>query len=169
MMIRSPTSIIEPQPCAVLGTLYSSVTSKVATVTGVYDLLQVSPSASSNALDNKKAYPFFSRTHPSDGGAAKLLPKFMNEVLNVQKLAVVYIADDEYGLSYLNVIMDYAKANGLDVLPVPLTFYTEPSKEDLKEELRALLDSKLGYVVGVFFNNNYDPIMQAAGELGVVG
>jgi len=43
MMTRSPDSIAEPQPCAILGTLSSSVASKFATVTGVYDLLQVVP------------------------------------------------------------------------------------------------------------------------------
>eukprot|EP00979_Chaetoceros_neogracilis_P014762 scaffold4859_cov113-Chaetoceros_neogracile.AAC.1 len=167
MMTRSPNSVIKPQPCAVVGTEYSSVSGKFATVTGVYDLLQVSPGASSDVLDNKDAYPLFSRTHPSDRATAKLLPNFMNVVMNVQKLAVVFVADDGFGLSYIHFILDYAEENGLNILPVPLNFQHAPTKEDIKGELKVLLDSKLNYVIGVFFRDKYAPIMEAAGELGL--
>jgi hypothetical protein len=37
------------------------------------------------------------------------------------------------------------------------------------EELKVLLDSKLNYVIGVIFDNNYAEIMEAARELGVAG
>ena len=47
MITRSTASVSKPQPCAIVGTLYSSVSTKFATVTGVYDLLQVAPGASS--------------------------------------------------------------------------------------------------------------------------
>ena len=169
MMTRSPDSIVELQPCAILGTVSSSVASKFATVTGVYDLLQVAPGASSDDLDNKALYPLFSRTHTSDGGAAKILPKFMNEVMNVKKFAIVYIADDGYGLSYVNVVQNYARAKGFIVLQVPLKSNPATTKEDLMEDMKKLLDSNLNYVVGVFFKNNYADIMEAAGELGVAG
>mmetsp|Transcript_12756 Transcript_12756/g.23917 ORF Transcript_12756/g.23917 Transcript_12756/m.23917 type:complete len:922 (-) Transcript_12756:710-3475(-) len=169
MITRSPRSIAQPQPCAVLGTLYSTVSRKFATVTGVFDILQVAPSASSDVLDNEIAYPLFSRTHPSDSGAAKLPPKYLQEVLGVKHFAVVYISDDGYGISYLNVVLEYARANGMNVLSVPLTFFPTPSKDELKRELRVLLNSNLNYVVGVFFRNNYDVIMEAAYELGVAG
>lgn len=169
MITRLPDSIAQPQPCAVLGTLYSTVSRKFATVTGVFDILQVAPSASSDVLDNEIAYPLFSRTHPSDSGAAKLPPKYLREVLGIKHFAVVYISDDGYGISYLNVVLNYARAKGMNVLSVPLTFFPTPSKEEVKRELRVLLNSNLNYVVGVFFRNNYDVIMEAAYELGVAG
>jgi len=169
MITRSPKSIVEPQPCAVLGSIRSSVAVKLATVTGVYDLLQVSQEATSDDLDNKVLYPLFSRTHTSDAGSARLLPKFMNDVMDVQKFAVVYLADDGYGTSYLKVVQEYARENGLYVLPVPLTIYPTPTREELMEELKVLLDSKLNYVIGVIFDSNYAEIMEAARELGVAG
>ena len=169
MITRSTASVSEPQPCAILGTLYSSVSTKFATVTGVYDLLQVAPGASSDLLDNEVQYPLFSRTHPSDGGSAKLLPAYLKDVLNVTNFAIVYIADDGYGLSYVKVVQDYAKSHNMNVLSVPLTFYPHPTKEQIKSELQVLLESDLNYVLGVFFSDNYATIMEAAGELGVAG
>lgn len=131
MITRSPKCIAEPQPCAVLGTVYSTVAVKLATVTGVYDLLQVSQEATSDALDNKVLYPLFSTTHTFDAGSARLLPKFMNDVMDDQKFSVVYLADDGYGTSYLKVVQEYARENGLYVLPVPLTIYPTPTRKSL--------------------------------------
>mmetsp|Transcript_596 Transcript_596/g.926 ORF Transcript_596/g.926 Transcript_596/m.926 type:complete len:876 (-) Transcript_596:187-2814(-) len=169
MLTRSTASVFQPQPCAVMGTLYSSVSTKFATVTGVYDLLQVAPGASSDLLDNEAQYPLFSRTHPSDGGSAKLLPAYLQDVLNVTNFAIVYIADDGYGLSFVHVVQDYAKSHNTNVLSVPLSFYPHPTKEQIKSELEVLLKSDLNYVLGVFFSDNYAMIMEAAGELGVAG
>ena len=169
MMILRDNSSTKPQPCAVLGTLYSSVAKKFATLTGVYDLLQVAPGASSDALDNKSSYPLFSRTHTSDGGAAKLLPSFLKHDMNVKNFAVVYLRDDDYGDSYWSVINGYAAMNGMNVLPVPLRFYPRPTKEELMEQLKPLLDSKLNYIIGVFFSDNYALIMETAYEMGLAG
>ena len=169
MITRPASSVSEPQPCAILGTIYSSVSTKFAIVTGVYDLLQVSSGASSDLLDNEVQYPLFSRTHPSDGGSAMVLPHYLQDVLNVTNFAIVYIADDGYGLSYAKVVHDYARSHNMTVISVPLTFYPQPTKEQIKEELQVLLESDLNYVLGVFFSDTYSMIMEAAGELGVAG
>lgn len=52
MLTRNSNSISEPQPCAVLGSQISSVTSKMASVSGVFDLFQVSSSAMSTELED---------------------------------------------------------------------------------------------------------------------
>ncbi len=169
LMILRDNSSTKPQPCAILGTLYSSVAKKFATLTGVYDLLQVAPGASSDALDNQSSYPLFSRTHTSDGGAAKLLPSFLKHDMNVKNFAVVYLKDDDFGDSYWSVINNYAATNDMNVLPVPLRFYPKPTKEELKEQLKPLLDSKLNYIIGVFFSDNYATIMETAYEMNLAG
>lgn len=54
-MITRPSQDFErPQPCAILGSQISSVTSKLASLTGVFDLFQVSSSAMSTELENAK-------------------------------------------------------------------------------------------------------------------
>jgi len=53
MLTRDSNSISEPQPCAVLGSQISSVTSKMASLSGVFDLFQVSSSAMSTSLEDK--------------------------------------------------------------------------------------------------------------------
>jgi len=169
MIIRDPYDIDRPQPCAIVGTIYSSVSTKFAITTGVYDLLQVAPGASSDALDDKKQYPLFSRTHPADEGSASLLPKYLQDQLQVKNFAIVFVHTDGFGASYHKSVLQYAKQHGMNVLSVPITFYPEPTKQEIMEELKTLVDSKLNYIIGVFFFNNFEPIMEAAVELGVAG
>jgi len=54
-----------------------------------------------------------------------------------------------------------------DLIYYTLTCNPAPTKEDLMEDMKKLLDSNLNFVIGVFFKNNYADIMEAAGELGV--
>ncbi|GFH46577.1 predicted protein [Chaetoceros tenuissimus] len=68
--------------------------------------------------------------------------------------------------AYWSVINGYAAMNDMNVLPVPLP---RPTKEELMEQLKPLLDSKLNYIIGVFFSDNYAMIMETAYEMGLVG
>ena len=52
MLTRGPESFANPQPCAIFGSQISSVTSKMASLTGVFDLFQVSSSAMSTELED---------------------------------------------------------------------------------------------------------------------
>lgn len=63
VVTRPADSFAKPQPCAVLGSEFSTVTSRMATLSGVFDLFQVSSSALSSELDNLKQYPLFARSH----------------------------------------------------------------------------------------------------------
>jgi len=63
IMTRPSKSFVNPQPCAVFGSQISSVTSKLASLTGVFDLFQVSSSAMSTELENSVQYPLLARSH----------------------------------------------------------------------------------------------------------
>lgn len=63
MLTRPSKSVEIPQPCAVLGSQISSVTSKLASLTGVFDLFQVSSSAMDTELENDIQYPLLARSH----------------------------------------------------------------------------------------------------------
>lgn len=60
---RKSEAVDEPQPCAVIGGQISSVTSKLATLSSVFDVFQVSSSAMSTELENQNQYPLLARTH----------------------------------------------------------------------------------------------------------
>ncbi len=171
LITRKPSDTTKPQPCGIMGSIYSMVSVKLALITGVYDLMQISPGASSESLENTNQYPLFSRTHPSDGGAAELLPQYLHEVMNVTKFAIVYIADDDYGTDYYEVVQDYANKHNMTLLPIPLqiTLPVKKPEQEVKEKLRILKESQMNYVVGVFFRDSYELIMEAAVDIGVVG
>jgi ABC-type branched-subunit amino acid transport system substrate-binding protein len=171
MMIRDPNNPATPQPCAIVGTYYSAVSTKFAITSGVYDLLQVAPGASSDVLDDKKQYPLFTRTHPADSGSAMLLPKYFKEVMKVENFAIVYVDGDGFGASYLKVLQEYASNNEMNTIAVPVGDPTLPSTstEDIMEDLNIILENELNYVIGIFFFDSYKPIMKAAAELGVAG
>jgi hypothetical protein len=63
IMTRPSNSFVNPQPCAVFGSQISSVTSRLASLTGVFDLFQVSSSAMSTELENSVQYPLLARSH----------------------------------------------------------------------------------------------------------
>ena len=52
MITRPPGDFANPQPCAIFGSQISAVTSRLASLTGVFDLFQVSSSAMSTELEN---------------------------------------------------------------------------------------------------------------------
>jgi hypothetical protein len=175
IITRSPLSSsgaaepkMKPQPCAIMGTLYSDVSEKFATNTGVFDLLQVAPGASSEELQNKKQYPLFARTHPSDGGSARLLPEYLHDVMGVTKIVIVYV-NNNYGEAYYKIVQDYAKSKGITLLSVPIPSYPMATKDEIKELLKIVLKSQMNYIIGVFFSEDYDTIMEAAEEVGVAG
>jgi len=166
MITRDPGDVVNPQPFAVIGALYSTVSVKVATVTGVYDMLQVSPGATSEKLSDRKLYPIFARTIPSDAGSAKLLPQRLHE-MGAKYVNVVYVSND-YGNAYVNSIRKYAASVGMNITEVPIDGSAPLTKDTVKENLK-LLDSRINYAIGVFFREHYDVIMEAAAELGVAG
>ncbi len=63
IITRPPDSLASPQPCAVFGAQISDVTSKLASLTGVFDVFQVSSSAMSSELDDPDQYPLLARSH----------------------------------------------------------------------------------------------------------
>jgi hypothetical protein len=68
LITRSPQSVSEPQPCAVFGSQISSVTSKLGSLNGVFDIFQVSSSAMDTELENPTQYPLLARSHTVSEG-----------------------------------------------------------------------------------------------------
>lgn len=160
-----------PQPCAIIGTTTSDRSIKLGIVTGVYDLLQVSASATSANLDNIDNYPLFSRTTPSDTDQAQMIVRYLNEELKVNTFAVVFLVDLEYSLSYTKGLQKYAAENGMEVLLVPIKLLTDPKPtvEQVMEQMKVLKDEKINYIISPIHTSHYPKIMTAAGNEGLAG
>uniref|UniRef100_A0A6U6INS6 Receptor ligand binding region domain-containing protein n=1 Tax=Odontella aurita TaxID=265563 RepID=A0A6U6INS6_9STRA len=166
MITRSPNDVAMPQPCAVLGSSWSGTTKKMATVTGVYDLLQVTPSASSVALDNMGEYPLFTRTHPSDASMAELSVEYLHRILNVHFFAQLYI-DNDFGSTYHTAVVKRAAEYGMVVKSV--SFRPGAEMDEIEEALVQLKETGYNYFLGIFFSGDYERIMDKAAEVGVAG
>ncbi len=88
--------------------------------------------------------------------------------------AIVFVhTDGGFGTAYHKVVLKYAEEHGMNVKSIAITYLSDPerktSKEQIKRELQPLVESKLNYILGVFFFSNFEPIMEAAVELGLAG
>ncbi|KAL7872909.1 hypothetical protein AOLI_G00119800 [Acnodon oligacanthus] len=87
--------IQKPKVKAIIGTRYSEVSISVARLLTLYMVPQISTSASAEALSDRKRYPAFLRTVPSDIHQTKALAKFM-AYFGWDWVGVVH-GDDNYG------------------------------------------------------------------------
>ena len=89
---------------AVLGPTFSSVAKPTALMASAEQVPMLSYYASSPELSNNVTYPFFTRTYPSDGTAARLLTRVMYDgsVFEGWKHVAVMYRDDAFGRGYVN-------------------------------------------------------------------
>ena len=151
------------QPCAFLGSSWSSVTRKLATVSGVYDLPLVTSSASSVTLDDASEYPLFARTHPSDLSMAYLTMEYLVEELQITHIANFYI-DNAWGASYHNALLERAAQYG--TVTVASASYL-PGATDAEIQLALTQLQGYHYIIGVFYGADYERILEQAGPLGL--
>lgn len=163
---RQETDIQRPQACAIMGAAWYTVSQYMATVSGVYDLLQVSPSSSSMSLDSISQYPLFSRTHPSDEAKGSLAVEYFDKVLGIKNFGILFV-NSESGLAIQESIRSAAAERNMMARPV--SFPEDSSVDLLRNALLQLKESGLNYFLGVFFPLQYDYVMEIAAEVGVAG
>ena len=167
MVTRSPyNSLEQPQPCGVLGPSWSGVARKMASVTGVYDLLQVTSSASSVTLDDMVEYPLFARTHPSDEGFAQLSVSYLSEVLGTEFVGVLFV-NNQFGVDYNEQVVKYARAANMTVKSEPIPYGA--TEDEVRVALLRLKATGYNHFIGVFYAQHYDTTMKVAGEMGMAG
>jgi hypothetical protein len=163
---RTPGNVKVPQACAVMGAAWHTVSQSMATVTGVYDLLQVSPSSSSMSLDSMAQYPLFSRTHPSDEAKGTLSVEYFDKVLKIKNFGIFFV-NNELGLGLQKTVLDAAAGYNMTVKSV--AFPENPTEASLRNSLRQLKETGVHYFLGIFFPMSYDYVMGMAYEEGVAG
>jgi len=157
---------VKPQACAVMGAAWYTVSQSMATLTGVYDILQVSPSSSSLSLDETKQYPLFSRTHPSDEAKGQLAIDYFDMVLGTKNIGIFFV-NNEQGLALQETVIDAASKRNMTTRAV--AFPEEYDAASLRNALMQLKESGYNYFVGVFYPVTYEAVMEVAVEVGVAG
>lgn len=166
MITRDQNDLQAPQPCAILGASWSPITRKMATVSGVYDLLQITSSASSVTLDDAAEYPLFARTHPSDEGFAQLSVRYFKDVLKSDFVAVLFV-NNEFGVVYNEQVVQFATAANMTIHSesIPLG----PEEPDIRSALQKLQATGYNHIIGVFYPPDFQLIMEIAGDMGMAG
>ncbi|XP_038050260.1 metabotropic glutamate receptor 3-like [Patiria miniata] len=103
----------EPQTIGVVGTGSSATSTDVANLLGLFKVPQVSYSASSRVLSNKKLYPYFLRTIASDVNQAEVMAD-LAETMGWNYVAIIYTIDN-YGTPGVELLSDLLQARNVCV------------------------------------------------------
>ena len=156
----------DPRMAAMIGTTTSSITSTLAAQSGVFDLPQFSPSATSALLDNRYEYLLFGRTIASDDATAARLTGYLKNELDVSYIGMIYV-DDAYGGSFQQSMRQAVNLRNITMFSYALKPGSQ--KREVDRALTFLLDNNVNYIVGVFYPTDYELIMGQAWKLGLAG
>lgn len=169
---------------AVLGPTFSSVAEPTALIASAAQVPMLSYFASSPELSNNLRYPFFTRTYPTDGTAARILTRFLYDSSvfkdeDWNHVAVVY-RDDAFGQGYLGAMQDefddWTKTSGRSTSPLPANFktedvdtyytlrsfaFTEEEPESVKSALKLVKDSSYSIIVLVGASQSLATLLEA--------
>lgn len=159
-----------PYATAIVGTFRSAVSATMSILGGVNELMQVSGSSTSAALDNKVQYPFFARTTTSSHASANVAVDYLADVLGLTHFGILYVRDVA-GQSFADALkVAAAKKNpSLEVVSSSIAYKEDYTKDEIDGALRPLMDSGFRYFFVTIFPNQYRSIMPRAVELGIAG
>ena len=169
ILSRPSDAVDTPQPCSVVGGQYSDVTSKLATLSSVFDIFQISSSAMSTDLDNNDQYPLLARTHTDVAGFGEMSVSYLQS-LNITKFAVLF-PNDSYGLGFQKSILVEAIKYGMTTVSSPYLVLKDEDEFDIEIQnaLQVLKDSGFNYIIGAFYPNCLTRIMGHAYDMEIAG
>lgn len=171
MLSRDSNSISEPQPCAVLGSQISSVTSKMASVSGVFDLFQVSSSAMSTSLEDAVQYPMLARSHTDVGGFGEMSISYLKDNMGITNFGILS-PNDAYGQGFQKSVLEAAAGRGMN--GIAATYLPTLTSEDeldtnIRSALGILKESGCNYIIAAFYPELFSRIMGIAYDMGLAG
>ncbi len=159
---------VDIPPCVFLGSTLSIVAATTSRFTASNGYPQISGSSTSSFLDDVIDYPLFSRTTPSTKGHSRALIRYLHQELNLNQLAVVYVADS-YGYHYLEDLTEAAAElhNNFELESVSLL----PDLSNLSEAIAFVKSSGIDHVFVVFYGEymNDHSLMEEAIAQGAAG
>lgn len=97
----------------IIGPYNSEPNLVVASMTGFFEVPQLSPYASSDALSDKKRFPYFFRTVSPDRFMIKATVNFMKQI-GWEYISIIY-SEDEFGYNANKFVRKFAEQEGLCV------------------------------------------------------
>ena len=160
----------ERLPCALLGASRSAVSIPSATISGLKGVPQISPISTSSSLDDRKSYPLFGRTIPSDaGGTAAAAILYLRNKLGVKNLAIMYV-NDAYGDAYVQGLQDAAMEYAPDMKLHAIDFPFDITPEIVTKTVKNVKETQCRYIFSIMLSSvHYDEFMIEAYEQGIAG
>ncbi|RDD39883.1 Gamma-aminobutyric acid type B receptor subunit 2 [Trichoplax sp. H2] len=150
-----------PKKIMLLGSGYSSVTEPIAETSKLWNLVQFSYGATSPSLSDKKKFPFFLRTIPSDasmnGPRVALLKAFQ-----WKKVGLIYQSENIFAVT-MEELIKLLKIEGISVLAS--TVFTNNPKNQI-EQLKA---SDARIIIASFYEKEGRKVMCEAYHQGLKG
>ena len=134
----------------------------LATLAAAYQLPQISPSSTSDDLDDKNRAPYFARTVPTNAGDAQAMILCLKE-LGVTHFGIYYVRD-AYGTAFHSHLTQFANQYGLK--PIPISY---DSAQDIPRTMANLADSNLRYFIGIFNPTTLRQVFRSAQDEGLIG
>lgn len=151
-------------PVAFLGERISSTSMKLATLGAVYEIPQISGTATSINLDDKARFPYFSRAIPSNEGDAEAIVEYLYS-LNVPYFGVLYV-NDGYGLAYRSGVQRQAKKRGLQLFS---TGYIPSDEKTIAAAVNSLQKSDVKWIVCVPSISTWRVVVEEASAINIMG
>lgn len=159
-----PPSLQNPKPMAIVGTGNSASSEAVAILSGVSNIAQCSPAATSPLLDARSDHPYFTRTIPTNLGNARAAVQYYRH-LGVTHVASLHVGD-LYGRQFARVFMNEANRQGIDVFSVSFELGNPQSTQEAVQQIK---ESNRTNVFGMFYFGYLRKIADIAAPGGIMG
>ena len=151
-------------PVALVGAARSSVSVALGTLSGVYQIPQVSVTSTATVLDDKNLFPYFGRMIPTNAGDATAMAIYFQSI-GVSHFGCLFIRDD-FGTSFSKDVFLAAQAHGLVVTSIA---FEAESTESIKEALQFLKATNLRYFFGIWNEKTYQSVFMEGYRSGIMG
>ena len=151
-----------PHPAAVVGAGLSSVSRALLTLTGSYQIPQISPSSTSAELDKVEAAATFGRTVPTNTGDAEASIAYFKH-LGITHFAILFVRDD-YGNSFQK---DLGQASSREEIITMSAGFEIDSRESIASALKIIKESGFRYIYAIL--HSFPGVLEQAFDTGLVG
>ncbi|KAJ2996741.1 hypothetical protein HDV02_006243 [Globomyces sp. JEL0801] len=151
---------------AVIGSGGSSLSILTSLVLQNYRIPQCCGSSTNPTLSDKKQYPNFFRTIPTDASMAEAMIGYVL-ASGWKKIAIVHVNDD-YGTGFANYLMNVARTRSVEVL-AKVNVKPVPTVDDVTPALQTVQESGARIIFYFGYVDSYMAVLPIARSLGIFG
>ena len=161
--------VARPYPTALIGAQTSETTHSLVTLTGIYNLVQISHASTASKFDDKHLFPNFGRVVPSTDGDAKVALDFIHDYLGSSFAGVLY-ERGTFGDSFANALQNAAENKvKLDIVPIDSDHTHVNFHQSIVTAVSHLAQTKFNIIFAIVKPSNYEQLMEEAYRQGIAG